>query len=79
MDQILIDHLRQRMKTVSRAADVRESRYGATVEAMKARDSDIKLSRKVGGVLAGARIAKEGVILPNGYTDSGPMKISKIS
>ncbi len=53
VDQILIDHLHHRMKTTSRAADVLESRYTDIVDAMKARDSDIKLSRQVGGVLAG--------------------------
>ena len=53
VDQLLIDHLHHRIKTLSRAADVLESRYGDIVGAMKARDSDIKLSRKVGGVLAG--------------------------
>jgi hypothetical protein len=52
-DQLLIDHLHHRIKTISRAADVLESRYAEIVDAMKARDGDIQLSRKVGGVLGG--------------------------
>ena len=53
VDQILIDHLHHRLKTTSRAADVLESRYADIVDAMKGRDSNIRLSRQVGGVLAG--------------------------
>ena len=52
VDPLLVNHLRNHIKACADAANVMQNQYNDLLEAIRARQSDVELSRRVGGLVA---------------------------